>query len=273
MEFLPQSIIIQVFSYLPYKFIRATASLVCKAWCQAAYDRSLIRYAKEEEFLEITVRNSPKETVDNFLQAVNWRPRLFQYIDLSCSKTTWETFCEIVHLCTELKILNMAGIKGETSRHPTIRASKIVELNLSETLIDDNLLAFITEHLPMLGILNVSGCYKLTNVGVEKASFPSLRFLAIANCLIDVEGILCAINKHDIFAMCTREIELESEDIVRLLESYPDIAEIGIPTLCGLPQGTVSPEALPQVCFYCCRARHSTILKTSQAIDGSWMEL
>ena len=73
--------------------------------------------------------------------------------------------------------------------------------------------------------------------------------------------------------MCTRELKLESEDIVRLLESYPDIAEIGIPTLCGLPQGTVSPEALPQLCFYCCRSRHSTILKTSQAIDGSWMEL
>ena len=204
-----------------------------------------------------------KETVDNFLQAVNWRPRLFQYIDLSCSKTTWETFCETSRHPTS----------GETSRHPTIRASKIVELNLSETLIDDNLLAFITERLPMLGILNVSGCYRLTNVGVEKASFPSLRFLAIANCLIDVEGILCAINKHDIFAMCTREIKLESEDIVRLLESYPDIAEIGIPTLCGLPQGTVSPEALPQLCFYCCRSRHSTILKTSQAIDGSWMEM
>lgn len=102
---------------------------MCKAWCQAAYDRSLIRYVKEEEFLEITVRNSSKETVENFLQVVNWRPSLFQYIDLGCSKTTWEAFCKIVHLCTKLKILNMAGIKGEISQHSKIETSKIVELN------------------------------------------------------------------------------------------------------------------------------------------------
>ena len=52
-----------------------------------------------------------------------------------------------------------------------------MELNLSETLLDDRLLVCITKRFPMLGILNVSRYYKLINVGVEQASFPSLRFL------------------------------------------------------------------------------------------------
>ena len=118
---------------------------MCKAWHQVAYDESSIKHAGEEEFLEISPRNSSKETVDSFLQVVKWRPRLFQFIDLSCAKTTWETFCEIVHCCAELKILNMTGIEGEISQHSLIGASKIVELNLSETLLDDRLLVCITK--------------------------------------------------------------------------------------------------------------------------------
>ena len=73
--------------------------------------------------------------------------------------------------------------------------------------------------------------------------------------------------------MCVKGIKLTSGEIARLVKLYPDIAEIGIPTLCGLPQGTVSQQALPQNCFYCCRLSHSTILSAKEAIDGSWMEL
>ena len=273
MDFLPQSIMLQVFSYLPYKFVQTTTSLVCKAWRQIAHDKSLIRYAGEEEFLEMNARDSSEETVDNFLQAVKWRPRLFHRIDLCCAKTTWKAFCDIVHNCAELKMLYMAGIKGDIRQQPLIRASKIVELNLSETLIDDRFLEIITQSFSLLGILNVSRCYKLTNFGIEKASLPYLRFLAIANCMIDIEAILCAIDKHGIYAMCVTGIKLESEDITRLVELYPDIAKIGIPTLCGLPQGIISHRALPQLCFYCCKSSHSTVLTTKEAINGSWMEL
>ena len=246
---------------------------MCKAWCQISYDKSLIRYAGEEEFSEITARGSSEETVQNFLQAVKWRPCLFHSIDLCCTKTTSETFCHVVHNCAELKILNMAGIKGETHELPLIQASNIVELNLSETLIDDRFLEFITKRFPLMGILNVSSCYKLTNFGIEKASFPSLRFLGIAHCMIGIEAMLCAIDKHGIYAMCVKGITLGSEDIARLVELYPDIADIGIPTLCGLPHGTVSREALPQFCFYCCKSSLSMLLTTQEASSGSWMEL
>ena len=58
----------------------------------------------------------------------------------------------------------------------------------------------ITKSFPMLGILNVSRYYKLINVGVEQASFPSLRFLALANCMIGIDAILYLLEKHGVFA-------------------------------------------------------------------------
>ena len=61
--------------------------------------------------------------------------------------------------------------------------------------------------------------------------------------------------------------------ICHLIEFYPDVADIGIPTLCGLPEGTVSQEALPQLCSYCCSSSLSTILSAKDTNGGSWMEL
>ena len=119
----------------------------------------------------------------------------------------------------------MTGIEGEISRHPLIGASKLVELNLSETSLDDRLSVCITKSFPMLGILNVSRCYKLTNVGVEQASFPSLRFLALVNCVISIDAILYILEKHGVFALCVKEIKLKSGDLAHLVELYTDIAE------------------------------------------------
>lgn len=273
MEALPQSITLLVFSYLPYKFVRTTASLVCKAWRQIAYDKSLIKCATDEEFLETSARDSSIETVNYFLQAVKWRPSLFHSIDLCGAKTTWETFSEIAQNCCELKILNMARIEGKISGYPLIQAVKIVELNLSETVINDSLFVFISKKLPKLGILNVSKCDNLTDLAIERASFPSLRFLGIGDCTVSVEAIICAIDKHGIFAMCVKGIKLSNEEIARLLDLYPDIAEIGVPTLCGLQEGIVSQQALPQLCFYCCSSSLSTVLSAKEANDSSWMEL
>ena len=42
----------------------------------------------------------------------------------------------------------MAGIEGEIPKYPLIRAANIVELNLSETMLDDRFFVFITERLP-----------------------------------------------------------------------------------------------------------------------------
>ena len=117
-----------IFSYLPYKFILRKASSVCQAWRQIAYDKSLIKYARDEEFLETNARGSSTETLNYFLQAVQWRPSLFQSIDLSGAKATWETFRVIAHNCGELKILNMARIEGKISEYPLIQVVKIVEL-------------------------------------------------------------------------------------------------------------------------------------------------
>lgn len=130
---LPQSITLLIFSYLPYKFVQTTASLVCKAWRQLAYGKNLIKYAGRKVLSEINARDSSKETLDNFLQAVKWRPRMFHSIDLCGATTIWKTFGEIAHNCTELKILNMARTKSVILEYPLIQATNIVKLNLSET--------------------------------------------------------------------------------------------------------------------------------------------
>ena len=270
---LPQSIILNIFSYLPYKFVRKTASLVCKVWLQISQDKSLIKYARDTEFSEVKAQNSSKETVDNFRQAVKWRPCLFQSIDLSGASTNWSTFCEIVENCTRLTVLNMARMQGGLSEYPVIRAINIVELNLSETKLDDSHLVFITESISSLGILNVCGCENLTDTGINNASFDSLRFLGLAHCKVGVDSIICAIQKHEIFAMCVEGVTLSTDDISHLLDLFPDLAEIGVPAVCGLPQGTVSSEALQPLCFYCRSSPLNTVLSVKESIDGSWMEL
>ena len=141
---------------------------------------SALKYAGRKDLSEINAIDSLKETVDNTLQAVKWRPRMFHSIELCGAKTTWKTVGEIAHNCTELKIVNMSRTKGEILEYPLIQATNIVELHLSETLINDQLFVLKSKSIPKLDILNVSRCYNLTNLAIEKSSFPSWRFLGIA---------------------------------------------------------------------------------------------
>ena len=210
--------------------------------------------------------------MESFLEIVEWRPHLFHSIDLCGSKTKWEEFGKIVRNCGGLFVLNMAKMEGEVCDYPSIRAGNIVELNLNQTKIDDHFLVYISENLPKLGILNVSSCENLTANGIKRASFPSLRFLGIANCKVGVESIIYCISHHEIFAMCV-ERTLSKEETAHLVDVFPDIAELGIPSLCGLPQGIVSPKALSPLCFYCRSSSLATVLTVKQSMDGSWMEL
>ena len=51
--------------------------------------------------------------------------------------------------------------------------------------------------------------------------------------------------------MCVEGVTLSTDDISHLVDLFPDMAEIAVPTVCGLQQGTVSSEALKPLCFYC----------------------
>ena len=139
-------------------------------------------------------------------------------------------------------------------------------------MIDDRFLVYITETMANLGILNVSRCENLTDVGIRSASFPSLRFLGIAHCKVGVESVICAISNRENCSMCV-EGTLNREGIAHLLDLYPNIAEVGTPSLCGLPQGTVSPQALSPLCFYCRSSSLATVLTFKESSNGSWMEL
>lgn len=133
-------------------------------------------------------------------------------------------------------------------------------------MIDDRSLIYISERTPKLGILNLYGCRKLT----ESAPFPSLRFLGLGHCNVGVGALICSIQEHEIFAMCVKEIALFSDILISL---FPDIAEVGVPSLCGLPHGTISSQALSPVCFYCRSSPLSMVLTVEESTSNSWMEL
>lgn len=111
----------------------------------------------------------------------------------------------------------------------------------------------------------------MTNTGINNASFDSLRFLGLAHCKVGVDSIICAIAIA--IAMCVEGVTLSTDDISHLLDLFADLAEIGVPAVCGLPQGTVSSEALQPLCFYCRSSPLNTVLSVKESIDGSWMEL
>lgn len=108
----------------------------------------------------------------------------------------------------------------------------------------------------------------MTNTGINNASFDSLRFLGLAHCKVGVDSIICAIQKHEIFAMCVEGVTLSTDDISHLLDLFADLAEIGVPAV-----RTVSSEALQPLCFCCCSSPLNTVLSVKESIDGSWMEL
>ena len=64
-----------------------------------------------------------------------------------------------------------------------------MELNLSETKLDDSHLVFIMESISSLAILNICGCENLTDTGINNAAFDSLRFLGLAHSKVGVDSI------------------------------------------------------------------------------------
>jgi len=80
--------------------------------------------------------------VDSFIQVVEWRPNIFQSIDLSGAKQHGGRLEEYWKNCPELRVLNMAKMMGEATKISSVQAVKLVELNVSEPLITDELLIF-----------------------------------------------------------------------------------------------------------------------------------
>lgn len=113
----------------------------------------------------------------------------------------------------------------------------------------------------------------MTDTGINNATFDSLLFLGLAHCKVGVDSIICAIQKHEIFAMCVEGVILSTDNISHLVDLFHDMAEIAIPAVCGLQQGTVSSEALQPLCFYCRSWPLNMVLSVKESIDGGWMKL
>lgn len=71
---------------------------------------------------------------------------------------------------------------------------KFVEFNVSEILINDELLIFLILYFLDLGMINIFRCYKLLNFGIVNVFFLLLRFLVMVECNVGIEFILYCLN-------------------------------------------------------------------------------
>jgi len=58
---------------------------------------------------------------------------------------------------------------------------QLLELNISDTLIDDNFIYHLSQNCKALYSLNISGCSNLTDVGLTTVNF-NLTLLNVAQC-------------------------------------------------------------------------------------------
>lgn len=71
---------------------------------------------------------------------------------------------------------------------------KFIEFNVSEILINDELLIFLILYFLDLGMINIFRCYKLLNFGIVNVFFLLLRFLVMVECNVGIEFILYCLN-------------------------------------------------------------------------------
>lgn len=116
-DVLPQRITFLIFSYLPYKFVRTTASLVCKAWRQLAYDKNLLRVtdSKYRESLDRFEKSKTlKLCLKNAFRELSSK-MLFRFSKNSTpSRNSQKTK---IHLFTSL---NMQKISGKLTKFSVI---------------------------------------------------------------------------------------------------------------------------------------------------------
>lgn len=83
----------------------------------------------------------------------------------------WRMFGRVLENCQELRVLNMVKMMGEVIKIFFIQVVKFVEFNVSEILINDELLIFLILYFLDLGMINIFRCYKLLNFGIVNVFF------------------------------------------------------------------------------------------------------
>ena len=135
---------------------------------------------------------------------------------------------------------------------------QLLELNISDTLTDDNFIYHLSQSCKALYSLNISGCSNLTDVGLTTVNF-NLMLLNVAQCHFRFNTIVHFLREFDVQVFCMQGIRTSEQEGIRLLSMFPLWFEIGVPYICGV----FSPgyQHLPRKpCFWCRTSTRCTFL-------------
>lgn len=268
MERLPDEIVLFIFSFLSPQLLFRSISLVCRRFYRLAYDCSSICRSKAL-LREINLQRKTDSSVQRVLKIITMLPQnTVKYISIQDCAATWQVFDVIAATCKGLKILNLASVRGELKLGKDVKLfafHHLLELNISDTLIDDNFIYHLSQSCKALYSLNISSCPNVTDTGLMAVNF-NLTLLNIAHCHFEFATIVHILCDFDVQVLCMQGIYTTVEDRTRLASMFPLCLEIGIPNICGLslPEYQHLPEKL---CFWCRNSNQCTLLTSDVDSD------
>jgi len=207
---LEEIVLLPVFKYLSTVDL-ATCGCVCKTWHTVSLDPSLWTVVDltgqkiSSHLLSTTVQKQPVGLLLDWTnmgkQQLNWLlPRIPQTKDLSLVGLEYNMTVSALNTCNcpMLQELNLSFVANlnDTALHKLLttprdsrpglldkksRLKNLKKLSLKNTEISDISLRYITQYLPQLTYLAVSGCWKLSDAGLAQlgmAESPTIENLA-----------------------------------------------------------------------------------------------
>lgn len=261
MERLPDEIVLVIFSFVPGKLLFRSVSLVCKRFYRLAYDCSSV-HRSEGLFKEINLQGKSESAVQRVLSIITMLPStVVKHFSVQDCTATWQVFDVLAATCKGLKILNLASTKGVLKLGKEVLKPfafhKLLELNISGTLIDDNFIYHLSHSCKELYSLNISGCHNITDIGLTSVNL-NLTLLNIAHCHFQFQTIVHTLREFDVQVLCIQGIHTAWEERIRLVSMFPSL-EIGIPNICGF--SLTGYHDFPQnLCFWCRTSHRCTFL-------------
>lgn len=260
MERFPDEILLNIFSFLPRRFLFGAVSVVCRRFHRLAYDYSSLRRSKSL-IKEINLKTKSLSSVQRLLKIIRMVPSYVKYMTIQECDPTWQVFEVVATTCSELNILNVSYMKGypKLGKEMNLFAfHHLLELNVSNTLIDDIFINRLSQSCKILYSLNISSCPNVTDLGLMTANF-NLMLLNIAHCHFQFTTIVHILREFDVQVLCIQGIHTAVRERTRLASMYPSCIDIGIPCICGfsLPGYQDLPENL---CFWCRNSNRCTFL-------------
>ena len=112
MDRLPDEVLLNIFVFLLPTVLFGSVSAVGRRFHCLAYDYSSI-HRSHTLLHEINLQRKSLSSVQRLLKMISVVPSNVKYLTVQECDTTWQVFNVVATMCKELKILNLAYVKGE----------------------------------------------------------------------------------------------------------------------------------------------------------------